>query len=67
MNYEQHKADTLAWYVKLAQLPGWKEYVWAQVKATALEHPDTHGDLPARLTAAMQAQATARKTMDKGS
>lgn len=40
----------LAWYSHLAVQPGWKEYVWHQVKTMAKESPDLFRDLPALLT-----------------
>ena len=55
-NPAEHRQQTLDWYVKLAQAPGFKEHVWHQVKAIAKEHPDLHSDLPDRLVAAMKAQ-----------
>jgi len=58
MNKEAHRQQTLDWYVKLAQSPGWKEYVWSQVQDIAKQHSDMHADLPARLVAAMKALAT---------
>ena len=54
-NEQQHRQETLDWYVHLAELPEWKAYVWARVTAIAKDSP-MHHDLPARLVAAVQAR-----------
>ena len=35
---DEQLAEILAHYVKLAQLPEWKQYVWHQVNQMAQEH-----------------------------
>jgi hypothetical protein len=44
----------LEWYAHLAKQAGWEEYVWRQVNDLAKRYPDTFGDLPKLLTAAMK-------------
>jgi len=53
---DQHRQQTLDWYVWLSQQPGFKAHAWSQVQLIAREHRDLHHDLPARLVAAMQAR-----------
>ena len=57
---QQHRQETLDWYVHLAELPGWKQYVWNAVKVFAKNSP-MHHDLPDRLVAAVKA----RQQLDK--
>ena len=52
--------SVLAWYIELAKKPGWKEYVWHQVKAMARDHPTAYADLPDLLTKAMKESSDAK-------
>ena len=44
----------LAWYVQLAEMPGWKAQAWHSANALAQEHPQVFGDLPRLVKEEMQ-------------
>lgn len=50
-------AETLDWYIRLAQEPGWKGQAWNSACALAKEHPSIYGELPRLLTDAMERKA----------
>lgn len=51
---QKQLSTALAHYVQLAKSPGWREYVWHQVKTMAASEPAVYGQLPALLVAAMK-------------
>ena len=50
-------SEALAWYVHLAQEPGWKAQAWHSAQALARDYPAVYGELPKLLTEAMQKEA----------
>ena len=57
MNLREQQADLLAHYVRLAQIPGWKHYVWNRVKEMARACPELYGSFPQLLTDCMSEKA----------
>lgn len=58
-NFSAHYAETLAHYTRLAQVPGWRQFVWHEV--TELAKSRDYRDLPAELTQAVKSAALARR------
>jgi hypothetical protein len=52
-DFHSTRERLLAHYIHLGALPGWKEYVWHQVKTMAKETPELFGDFPELLTRAL--------------
>jgi hypothetical protein len=52
----QHEADIFNHYIKLAQQPGWKHYVWDRIKQLESESSKTgfHKGIEKRFVAEMQ-------------
>jgi hypothetical protein len=57
MNFEYHETGLFEHYLKLAKSPATKAYAWLRVNELAKEWPEYYGELPAKLTAAMQKEA----------
>ena len=62
MDFDLMKANLLAHYIRLASIPGWKEYVWHRVNELAKQHPSQYADLPPRLVEAMRNLASGTQT-----
>lgn len=64
MDFTQaHQQEMLDWYTKLAKNPGWKAYAWHRVNEMAVENPEIHAGLPAKLLEAVPPKSSgARKT-----
>ena len=67
MNLQQQQMDLLAHYVRLAQNPGWKHYVWNRVKEMARECPELYGSFPQLLTDCMAEKASRALLADTSS
>lgn len=52
--FRTHYAKVLAQCTELAQLPGWREYIWDKVQTMARECPELYIHLPAQVTAAVK-------------
>ncbi|MCY1172721.1 hypothetical protein D9M73_128640 [compost metagenome] len=49
-----HRKVMLAHYTRLGALPGWKQYVWEQIRSMAKADPALYGDFPDLVTQALR-------------